>query len=65
MGVSNYNIPKLERLLNDPEVTIILACIQVEMHACLPQPESVESCKSKGIIIECYSPLGSPGAPIL
>lgn len=65
IGVSNYNLPKLERLLNDPEVTIVPACNQVEMHPCLPQPELVEYCKSKGILVECYSPLGSTGAPVL
>jgi glycerol 2-dehydrogenase (NADP+) len=65
IGVSNYNLPKLKRLLNDPEISIIPACNQVEMHPCLPQPELVEFCKSNNILIECYSPLGSTGAPVL
>lgn len=65
IGVSNYNIPKLEKLLNDKDIQIVPACNQVEMHPCLPQPELVEYCKSKNILIECYSPLGSTGAPVL
>ena len=65
IGVSNYNIPKLEKLLNDPGVTIVPAANQVEMHPLLPQNDLVKYCKEKGIMVECYSPLGSTGAPVL
>lgn len=65
IGVSNFNIPKLEYLLNDPEVTVVPACLQVELHPYLPQFELVEYAKSKGIVMEAYSPLGSTGAPVL
>lgn len=65
IGISNYNIPKIEKLLNDPEVKIIPSCNQIEIHPYLPQIELIEYCKSKGILVECYSPLGSTGAPVL
>lgn len=65
IGISNFNIPKIEKLLSDPEVTIVPACNQVEMHPCLPQPELLEYCKLKNILVQCYSPLGSTGAPVL
>ncbi|CAI8506280.1 unnamed protein product [Pichia kudriavzevii] len=65
IGISNYNIPKIKRLLADPEVEIVPACLQVEMHPCLPQNDLVEFCKSNNIVVQCYSPLGSTGAPVL
>ncbi|TID30176.1 hypothetical protein CANINC_001183 [Pichia inconspicua] len=65
VGVSNFNIAKLENLINHPEVTVIPAANQVEIHPLFPQVALVEYCKKKGIVVECYSPLGSLGAPVL
>lgn len=65
IGVSNFNIPKINYLLAQPGVDVVPACLQVEVHPYLPQFDLVEFAKEKGILIECYSPLGSTGAPLL
>lgn len=62
IGVSNYSVPYLEKLL--AEATIIPATNQIENHPQLAQQEVVDFCKSKGILIEAYSPLGSTGSPL-
>ncbi|EGW31833.1 uncharacterized protein SPAPADRAFT_62446 [Spathaspora passalidarum NRRL Y-27907] len=65
IGVSNFNKERLERLLSDPEVTIVPAVNQIEAHPFLPQPELYDYLKEKNIIIEAYSPLGSSNSPII
>lgn len=55
IGVSNYTIRHLEELLEDCEV--VPAVNQVELHVFLQQPELLEYCKEKGIVVEAYSPL--------
>lgn len=62
IGVSNYSVNFLEELL--PHATVVPAVNQIENHPSLPQQEIVDFCKSKGILIEAYSPLGSTGAPM-
>lgn len=62
IGVSNYSVPFLEQLL--AEATIVPATNQIENHPQLAQQEIVDFCKSKGILIEAYSPLGSTGSPL-
>lgn len=63
IGVSNFSIPKLKKLLETAEV--VPAANQVELHPYLPQDDIVDFCKSKGILMEAYSPLGSNDSPIL
>ncbi|PWN53672.1 putative GCY1-galactose-induced protein of aldo/keto reductase family [Violaceomyces palustris] len=63
IGVSNWSIPKLERLLKDAK--IVPAANQVELHPFLPQHDLVSYCQSKGIMPQAYSPLGSSGGPVL
>ncbi|QPG77247.1 hypothetical protein FOA43_004654 [Brettanomyces nanus] len=65
IGISNYNIPKIQALLADKGVTVKPACLQVELHPYLPQQELVDFCKAHDIVVEAYSPLGSSGAPLL
>lgn len=65
IGISNFNIPKIQALLDDKDIHIVPACLQVEIHPYLPQIELVDFCQSKGIQVEAYSPLGSLGAPLL
>lgn len=63
IGVSNYTIEMLERIIK--ETGIVPATNQVELHPHLPQVDLQKYCKSKGIILEAYSPFGSTGAPNL
>ncbi|GMG39321.1 unnamed protein product [Ambrosiozyma monospora] len=65
IGISNFNQERIEKLLADPEITVVPAVEQIELHPLLPQQELVDYCHSKGIAVEAYSPLGSTGAPIL
>ncbi len=61
IGVSNFNIPKLNHLsessAHKPEMN------QVEMHPLLAQKELVEYSRSSGIPLTAYSPLGSNDRP--
>ncbi|WP_258098713.1 aldo/keto reductase [Marinoscillum pacificum] len=59
MGVSNFHIANLELLgkIEFPEMN------QVEMHPLLPQQKLADYCKSKGIHMTAYSPLGSMDRP--
>ncbi|TVY48833.1 D-galacturonate reductase [Lachnellula occidentalis] len=62
IGVANYSVRNLEELL--PHATVVPAVNQIENHPSLPQQEIVDFCKSKGIHITAYSPLGSTGSPM-
>ena len=55
IGVSNYTITHLEELL--AECKVKPAVNQVELHVFLQQPDLVDYCKQKGIVVEAYSPL--------
>jgi len=57
IGVSNFNIPRLETLLSSCKVKP--AANQVEAHPYLQQPALLEFCKKNGILLEAYSPLGN------
>ncbi|KAJ0069222.1 hypothetical protein NL108_003145, partial [Boleophthalmus pectinirostris] len=61
IGVSNFSILQLERLLALCRVTP--AVNQVELHPYLVQTELIDFCKSKNIALTAYSPFGSPGRP--
>ncbi|EAT84941.1 hypothetical protein HBI56_077510 [Parastagonospora nodorum] len=62
IGVANYSVKYMEKLL--AKATIVPAANQIENHPLLPQQEVVDFCKSKGIHITAYSPLGSTGSPL-
>jgi len=57
IGVSNFDIPKLTRLMNDgelkPEVN------QVELHPYLQQADLLAFCQENGVLLTAYAPLGS------
>ncbi|KAI7901063.1 NADP-dependent oxidoreductase domain-containing protein [Cokeromyces recurvatus] len=57
IGVANFSIPNLERLLKTAKV--VPAVNQIELHPYLPQFKLVDYCTSKGIHCSAYSPLGS------
>ncbi|CAL9002632.1 unnamed protein product [Prunus brigantina] len=59
IGVSNFSTKKLSDLLDVARVPP--AVVQVECHPSWQQAKLHSFCKSKGIHISGYSPLGSPG----
>lgn len=63
IGVSNFNIDHLERLLQHS--TIVPAVNQVELHPYFPQQELRDYCHKHGIAVESWSPLGGSGGDIL
>ncbi|EMG49897.1 ARA1 D-arabinose dehydrogenase [NAD(P)+] heavy chain [Candida maltosa Xu316] len=64
IGVSNYSIPKLRELL--PKVKKHIPVVnQIEYHPHLPQQDLVDFCEKNKIVVSCYSPVGSGGAPVL
>ncbi|KAI8886763.1 Aldo/keto reductase [Backusella circina FSU 941] len=63
LGVANFAIPNLERLLKTAKV--VPAVNQIELHPYLPQNKLVDFCESKGIHCTAYSPLGSAKSTLL
>jgi len=64
IGVSNFAIRNLEKLLNDPSTKIVPAVNQVELHPNNPSPKLLDYCKEKGIHCTAYSCLGSTDSPL-
>ncbi|XP_051131955.1 aldo-keto reductase family 4 member C10-like isoform X2 [Andrographis paniculata] len=60
IGVSNFSVKKLGDLLNVARIPP--AVNQVECHPVWQQAKLREFCKSKGVHLSGYSPLGSPGS---
>lgn len=55
IGVSNFTIPLIEKLLEESDV--VPAVNQVEFHTFLYQKDLLEYCQEKGIQLEAYSPI--------
>lgn len=71
IGVSNFTIGELEHLLGGggKGLKYLPVANQVEAHPSLPQKELRSYCKSKGIVVMAYCPLGigfpKPGAGLI
>ncbi|KAL4072383.1 NADP-dependent oxidoreductase domain-containing protein [Scleroderma yunnanense] len=63
IGVSNFSEMMIEKILTTAE--IIPAVNQLELHLYNPQHKLIAYLKSKGIVPEAYSPLGSTSSPLL
>ncbi|KAF5390756.1 hypothetical protein D9757_004446 [Collybiopsis confluens] len=63
IGISNFSVKKMEEIL--PSAKIIPAVNQLELHPYNPQHELLAYLRSKGIVPEAYSPLGSTNSPLL
>ncbi|PPQ69216.1 hypothetical protein CVT24_000013 [Panaeolus cyanescens] len=63
IGVSNFSEKKLEEIL--PTAEIIPAVNQLELHVYNPQHKLIAYLKSKGIVPQAYSPLGSTSSPLI
>ncbi|KAG2134031.1 NADP-dependent oxidoreductase domain-containing protein [Suillus bovinus] len=63
IGASNFSQAVLEKIL--PIAEIIPAVNQLEIHLYNPQLELLDYLKSKNIVPQAYSPLGSTNSPLL
>jgi len=64
IGVSNFGIKNLEKLLNDPTCKTVPAVNQIELHPNNPSPKLMAYNKEKGIHCTGYSCLGSTNSPL-
>lgn len=64
IGVSNFAIKNLEKLLAHEECKIIPAVNQIELHPCRPSPKLVAFNTAQGIHSTGYSCLGSTDSPL-
>jgi len=64
IGVSNFGIKNLEKLLNDPSTKTVPAVNQIELHPNNPSPKLVAYNAEKGIHSTAYSCLGSTDSPL-
>lgn len=58
IGVSNFQIRHLEKLLGDPSCKVVPAVNQIELHPGNPSTKLVDFCKKKNIHVTAYSCLG-------
>ncbi|KAI9495456.1 NADP-dependent oxidoreductase domain-containing protein [Zychaea mexicana] len=63
IGVSNFSVRNLKKLLNTAKV--VPAVNQVELHPFLAQKALVDFCAERGIHMTAYSPLGSTDSPLM
>jgi len=63
IGVSNFLVEHLDRL--ERETSITPAVDQIELHPAYQRPELVARARSRGIVIEAWSPLGRGRYPML
>lgn len=61
IGTSSMTIPKLKLVLRDARIKP--AVNEMELHPCFQQPELYKYCKSHGIEVIGFCPIGSPTRP--
>mmetsp|Transcript_38003 Transcript_38003/g.56517 ORF Transcript_38003/g.56517 Transcript_38003/m.56517 type:complete len:387 (-) Transcript_38003:626-1786(-) len=59
IGVSNFPVMLLHELMS--KARIAPAVNQVEIHPYLQQQKLVDYCQKRGVAVQAYSPLGTPG----
>lgn len=59
IGLSNFNCQQISRLISN--CSIVPSVNQIETHPYLVQNKLINFCRSKGIQVTAYSPLGCPG----
>jgi glycerol 2-dehydrogenase (NADP+) len=64
IGVSNFVISNMEKLLNDPRTKVVPAVNQLELHPNMPSHKTIAYMKSKNIHCTGYSCLGSTDSPL-
>ena len=57
IGVSNFGVAHMQKLIDDPRTTVVPAANEVELHPFLRQDEIEAFCKPRGIRLIAYSPL--------
>ncbi len=63
IGVANFLVPHLERLL--AETDVVPAVDQIELHPAHQQPATVAFAREHGVAIESWGPLGQAKYPLL
>jgi alcohol dehydrogenase (NADP+) len=61
LGVSNFSVEKIQRLIEETGVTPEMN--QIEMHPYLQQPDMLDYAEETGFHLTAYSPLGSMDRP--
>jgi glycerol 2-dehydrogenase (NADP+) len=64
IGVSNFVMSNMEKLLNAESTKVVPAVNQIELHPNMPSPKTLAYCAEKGIHVTAYSCLGSTDSPL-
>ena len=64
IGISNFGVTYLNKLLSDPSCKIKPAVNQIELHPNNPTNKLLAECKKHGIHATAYSCMGSTDSPL-